>query len=510
MLGCVRTHLPALCAALLLAGLGCDESPSGPPPPEPIPRSAAAPGPGTVPPPSAAPPRNPWSGARVGDAVAYTYSYESGFIQRPESRRELHASVRLEVVSIQSPWVWVQATVKVVGAATPERRFLIPVDQERVPSPPPHPGLPPGTSASRRELRIGDVPATCVAGGADERPGDGPVTSWCDSDAPEHYLARRLWETSSGGGHRGFMRSKFEATFLQRGAEGRAAPPPPGLPRLFSADTWCRRIPVSVHHGAVGEELQESFIGGWGVARRRALSRVLRTPEDLRRTDLLNIADGWYDADAWFEEPSGSLLDAVLFIARMEGQQPGPDEKATPGRFRLASREVESRIFKDSVFHREYAADPWDPALDGLPWSMRWGPLFEMQLPDGRPRGDRLWECGPGPLSPSPMPPGELPDRVGSQDVSRLVKAPELRKACGEPPLSRKPTPTIVPYLLRMQVEPDGSVQSATLSAAGTGTAKRDVPARRLRCLEDSFRKLRFPVHRLHMPPVETLIMLRR
>jgi hypothetical protein len=363
-------------------------------------------------------------------------------------------------------------------------------------------------NATRKALRVGDVTVTCVSGGSDERSVDGPVTSWCDSDAPEHYLARRLWETSSGGGRRGFLRSKLEATFLQRGAEGRAGTPPPGLPRLFFADTWCRRIPVSAHHGAVGEETQEHFIGGWGMARRRALSRVVRGPEHLGRTDLLKIAEGWYEAGAWSEKPSGSLLEAVLLIARMEGLQPGQYHgKSTPGRFRLGSREVESRIFKDSSFHREYAADPWALSLDGLPWTTRWEPLFEMQLPDGRARGDVL-ECGPGPLSPSPMPPDELPDRLGLQDIMHLTRTLELEQACGLLPLPHERPPTVAVYRLTLQLEPDGRVGSATLSTQGQESAKGGVSPKHLQCLEEGFRKLRFPAHRLRMDPVEVPVVI--
>jgi hypothetical protein len=497
MLRGVSKRLPAFCAALLLAGAGCDESDEDAPPPVVAPAPDAA----------SAPPRNAWREARVGDSVEYEYTYEHGSFKRPESRRKLDATARLEVISIQPPWVWVQATVKVAHAATPQRRFLIPVDWEHAPPPSPRPIPPPGVDDPLVTTRIGGVPVTCVEGGADDRTADGPVSFWCDAGAPELYLARRIWEKTTGALMAGGYYSwKLQATRIQRGAKSQPVPPPADVPRLYSPEAWCRRIPVSGHHGAVGAEQQERFIGGWGLSRRRTLSRVLRTTEDLRRNDLLNTADGWYEASEWYEEPTGSLLDAVLTIGRMEGQRPGHAGKATPGRVRLASGvEVESRTFEDRLFRREYAKDPWDPAFDGLPWFPRWEPLVEVELPDGRVRGDRLWECGPGPLAPSPIPPEDLPDRVSPHEVSRLANAPELHEACGQTSPTSKPAP----YTLKVQVEPDGSVRSATLSAASREPSREGISSRRLRCLEGKFRQLRFPAHRLRMPPVETVLFLR-
>ncbi|QSQ22076.1 hypothetical protein JY651_44235 [Pyxidicoccus parkwayensis] len=497
-------RLPAFCAALLVACLGCNESSSGPSRPDP--GTVAAEGQDAASPEPAAS-RNAWSQARVGDVVEYDYTYESGSFRYPESRRQLSANAALQVVAIQRPWVWVQATVKVQGAATPERRFLIPVDSQREPPPASRPSPPPGADDPRVTTRIGGVTVTCVEGGSDDSPASGPVTSWCDTDAPEFYLARRLWEKSTGGGMSGgYFSSKLLATRIRRGALSQPVPPPSDIPRLFSPEAWCRRLPVSGHHGAVGSEQQEVFIGGWGLSRRRSLSRVLRTTEDLRRTDLLKISDGWYAASEWAEESTGSLLEAVLAVGRMEGQQPGHAGKATPGQFRLGSSVVvESRAFEDTLFRREYAADPWAPAFDGLPWLVRWEPLLEVELPDGRVRGDRLWECGPGPLTPSPIPEGELPDRVSPLEVSRLASARELHEACGQTSLTSKPRP----YTLKVQVETDGSVRSATLSAAGREAPKEGIPSRRLRCLEAKLRQLRFPAHRLRMPPVETTLFLR-
>ncbi|MFP2904735.1 DUF6068 family protein [Pyxidicoccus sp. 3LFB2] len=500
----MRPSLPACLAALLLECVACDESPTGPPPPEPIPRPASVA--------AATRARNPWSAARVGDAVEYAYSFEFASLRHEAPREERQATVTLEVVALQPPWVWVQVAVKVATPALPERRFLIPVDQERVPPPPPADAVD-ASPGPRVKVSVGTTPVTCRKSQFDARSADGPLYVWCDADAPELYLARRIQFESRSSGHGGsHSRMMLQATRIQRGPERAvvAAAPPTGLPRLFSPEVWCRRIPTAERQGEAGLEQQEVFIGGGGLSRRRSLSRVLLTPENLKRTDLLKVADGWYRAEAWVEKPTGMLLDAVMDVVLVEGMVPGPEEAGTPGRVLLASGGVDSRTFEDSLDRKEYAKDPWAPVFDGAAWSTRWEPLVEVRLQNGREWGDRLWDCGPGPLSPSPVPEGERPDMIDPMEVSRLVKALEGESACGPPSRdAKKGSSEISVYTVEVQVEPDGSVQSVSLTPSAARPPKKPFPEERLRCLEAKLRELRFPPHRLRMPPVQTPFVLR-
>jgi hypothetical protein len=205
MLRGVSQRLPAFCAALLVACLGCNESSSGPSRPDP--GTVAAEGQDAASPEPAAS-RNAWSQARVGDVVEYDYTYESGSFRYPESRRQLSANAALQVVAIQRPWVWVQATVKVQGAATPERRFLIPVDSQREPPPASRPSPPPGADDPRVTTRAARMtaprPAPSPPGATPTRPsstwpgasGRSPRAGACRAGTS----ARSSWPRASGGG----------------------------------------------------------------------------------------------------------------------------------------------------------------------------------------------------------------------------------------------------------------------------------------------------------------------
>jgi hypothetical protein len=386
MMSRVRTRLMVYWAALTLSIMGCEEKgPVGPPPAIPLRPSDVPPAQGPRRgPPSPAPsqepqrPRNPWSQPRVGDVLEYDYSYTSGGRFDPEAT--LRATLTLEVVALESPWVWVKVTVKRKEPDPNERSFLVPVNREQQPPPDPTARRSPGKPS---KASVGETSLACEEGHVDASEADGPVSSWCDSTDPLMYLGRRIWEKSTVMGPGGYSRTALEATRVLRGAEAAAARPlPTGIPRLFAPAVWYRRLPISARAGASGGEFQEFFVGGWGARKWRSLSRILRTAEDLKRTDLVMDRELWRAGAEGVRE--GSLGASLRWTPLGSAQRaldrcPGPPGPGRGGEALGLERRAARSLHRAGRGHARYAQPEGAPGV-----RVRDGPEVSVRPP---PRG---------------------------------------------------------------------------------------------------------------------------
>ncbi len=508
----VRNCLVAFWAALALALPGCEDEPLGPRPA--IERSPPSSARSTPAPPRPQRPRNPWSQARVGDVLEYEYSYTQGLHQQRETSRR--ATFVLEVVALDSPWVWVKVTLKQRTEKGPsERAFLLPVDRVRVPTP--HPGALQSTGKLSR-ASVGATSFECQEGSIDQSATDGPVATWCDSVEPPMYLGRRLWHDSSAAGPSGSSHWTLKATRAQRGPEAVAAvtSPPTGLPTLFAPSLSYRRhdfskLPLAGNPEVRSvEEVQEFFVGEWGVRKSRTLRRLQPTTrKDLRRTDLVKLADTWYEPSDWREAPTATLLETLRSIVHdPERQARVVRDGATEGSVPLAAGQVQSLVLSYGEERQEYAKDPWESLLDGLPWTPRIEPLVESRVRDGKQRGMRLWDWGAPPLAPTPPAKKDVPDTLTVEEIRGPVLVLARSSGCVQPLIEARKQRRDAPWYvlqLTLRIELDGSVSSVTLQ----GPTKRSkgvspLPPKILRCLQADFRALRFPPHGQPLPPFES------
>ncbi|HYO53402.1 MAG TPA: DUF6068 family protein [Archangium sp.] len=358
-------HSPLPIAALLGAALsilpGCESTKSSSPSPSDTQAQEPAPMQAT----------DAWKRARVGDRVTYSFSATQG----PEPRdggtaRTLGGQLTLEVVAVQQPWVWVRlAFTDEAGKPLAHPRLaqdlLLPVRADTTrPLDVPHAGEATAespSSAGRTWEALRYV--------SDQRPVDGPLSTRVYANEPGPlYLTRGLLEantTLSGfGGSGGFKLTLRE--FREGSAVANA--PVPALERPLGPGAYYeRRVDVGPSPGVQ----RVCFAAERGY--------ILRTegPIDTNAapcSDFSQVAP----------EPLEEMLMNLPWEALSSGDwPPAIAASGTRGTFTAQERNVPALIVQRTedvegtrrVSSETYAAEPWAPALAGLPYEARFHPL---------------------------------------------------------------------------------------------------------------------------------------
>ncbi|WNG20227.1 DUF6068 family protein [Cystobacter fuscus] len=312
-----------------------------------------------------------WKRARVGDRVTYSFSATHGSEPRGGgTARTLGGQLTLEVVAVQQPWVWVRLAYtdeagKPLAHPRLSQELLLPVRADTTrPLDVPHAGEATAetpSSAGRTWEAMRYV--------SDQRPVDGPLRTRVYANAPGPlYLTRGLLDantTLSGfGASGGFQLTLRE---FREGSDG-ANTPVPALERPLGPGAYYER---SVDVGPSPSVQRVCFAAERGY--------LLRTegPIDPQTAPCSDFSQAE-------PEPLEELLISLPWEALSSGNwPPATAASGTRGTFTAEGRSVpalteqrtENVEGTSRVFSETYAAEPWAPALAGLPYEARFQPL---------------------------------------------------------------------------------------------------------------------------------------
>lgn len=312
-----------------------------------------------------------WKRARVGDRVTYSFTANQGPGRGGGgAARTLGGQLTLEVVAVQQPWVWVRVAYtdeagKPLAHPRLAQELLVPVRADTTrPLEVPHAGETTAekpTSAGRTWEAMRYV--------SDQRPVDGPLRTRVYANEPGPlYLTGGLLEasTESAGFHVPGGIKLTLREFREGSAGANAAVP--ALERPLGPGTYYeRRVDVGPAPG---------------------VQRVCFAAE---RGYFLR-AEGPVDANAApcsdFSQAEPEALEEVLMglpwdVLASGDWPPSVAAAGTRGTFTVEGRSVPALIDQRTedvegtqrVFTDTYAAEPWAPALAGLPYEARFMPL---------------------------------------------------------------------------------------------------------------------------------------
>lgn len=312
-----------------------------------------------------------WKRARVGDRVTYTFSTTQGPDPRGGTARTVGGLLTLEVVAVKQPWVWVRAAfTDDAGKPLPQPRLaqdlLVPVRADTTrPLDVPH-----GGEASAEVPTHAGRTWEALRYVSDQRPVDGPLRARVYANAPGPlYLTRGLLEasTEAAGFH---IPGGFKLTLreFREGSEGANAPVPPLDRPLGPGAFYERRVDVGPAPGVQ----RVCFAAERGY--------FLRTEAPINPdTDEAPCTD--------FSEAEPEALEELLMGLPWEALtvEEGPSaaapatrttftvqDRAVPALTRQSREDVEGT---QRVFTETSPAEPWAPALAGMPYEARFQPL---------------------------------------------------------------------------------------------------------------------------------------
>jgi hypothetical protein len=310
-----------------------------------------------------------WRGARVGDRVTYAFTLNTGGGRLGGPVQSVAGRLTLEVVAVQQPWVWLRAAYSdEAGRPLPQPRLaqelLVPVRTD-------------GTrtlevsregqsSAERPSLAGRTWEATQYVN--DARPADGPLQKRVYANTPGPlYLTEGLLEattTLSGFGAAGGS----QLTLVEhRQGTGEASAAPPSLERPLGPGAYYdRRVDV----GGEPSVQRTCFAAERGF--------VLRT--DRPATGGSTPCGDFSEAEP---QPLAEVLLALVWEAVSSTE--GAPATAPRGTSEVGGRSVPTLTAERTeevdgtrrVHTSTWAADPWSPALAGLPVEARFQPLAE-------------------------------------------------------------------------------------------------------------------------------------
>ncbi|KFA91382.1 DUF6068 family protein [Archangium violaceum] len=312
-----------------------------------------------------------WKRARVGDRVTYSFSANQG-PGRGEggAARTLGGQLTLEVVAVQQPWVWVRvAYMDEAGKPLTHPRLaqelLVPVRADTTRRlEVPHAG-----EATAEKPNSAGRTWEAMRYVSDQRPVDGPLRTRVYANEPGPlYLTGGLLEasTESAGFH---VPGGIKLTLreFREGSAGATAAVPALERPLGPGAYYERRVDVGPAPG---------------------VQRVCFAAE---RGYFLR-AEGPVDANATpcsdFSQAEPEALEEVLMnlpwdVLSSGDWPPAAAAAGTRGTFTVEGRTVPALIDQRTedvegtprVFTDTYAAEPWAPALAGLPYEARFMPL---------------------------------------------------------------------------------------------------------------------------------------
>ncbi|WP_375772474.1 DUF6068 family protein [Archangium gephyra] len=321
--------------------------------------------------PSAMQAADAWKRARVGDRVTYSFSgTQSSEPRGGGTARTLAGQVTLEVVAVQQPWVWVRVAYtdeagKPLAHPRLAQDLLLPVRADTTrPLDVPLAGE---KSAEKPSSAGRTWEATRYV--SDQRPVDGPLNARVYANEPGPlYLTHGLLEadtTLSGFGAAGGF--KLALREFREGSAGANAPVPALERPLGPGAYYDRRVDM----GPSPSVQRMCFAAERGF--------LLRTegPVD---TNAAPCSDFSQAQPERLEE----LLMGLPWEALSSGEWPPATAAAgTRGTFTAEGRDVPALTAQNTenvegtqrVFSETYAAEPWAPALAGLPYEARFQPL---------------------------------------------------------------------------------------------------------------------------------------
>lgn len=310
-----------------------------------------------------------WQRARVGDRVTYTFSAAQGPEPRGGGTRALGGEVTLEVVAVQQPWVWVRLAFtdeagKPLAQARLAQELLLPVRADM--------------TRPLNVPRAGNVTAERHSGAgrtweamryvSDQRPVDGPLRTRVYAHEPGPlYLTHGLLDASTEAA--GFHTPGGLKLTLREFREGsaEASAPVPALERPLGPGAYYdRRVDVGPAPGVQ----RVCFAAERGY--------LLRTEGPVDTTTA-----PCSDFSQVEPEPLEEVLMSLPWEALSSGEWPPEAASGTPGTFTVEGRGVPALTVQSSdtadgterVYWQTYAAEPWAPALAGLPYEARFLPL---------------------------------------------------------------------------------------------------------------------------------------
>jgi uncharacterized protein DUF6068 len=319
-----------------------------------------------------------WQRARVGDRVTYSFSADrASTMERSSAPRgptgNLVGQVTLEVVSVQQPWVWVRLSFtddagKPLAQTRLSRDLLLPVraDVTRTLDVPRQ-----GEATAERTSSAGRT-WDALRYVNDQRPVDGPLQTRVYAVQPGPlYLTHGLLEagtTLSGfGGTSGGVQFTLRE-FREGSAEANAAPPTLERP-LGPGAYYDRRVEV----GPSPSVQRVCFAAERGF--------ILRTdgPVDTSAAPCSDFSQAE-------PEPLEEVLMNLPWEALFSGDfPPAAAASGTRGTFTVEGHDVPSVTVQRTtseedaqrIYSETFAADPWAPALAGLPYEARFQALSD-------------------------------------------------------------------------------------------------------------------------------------
>lgn len=445
---------------------------------------------------------DPWEHARVGDHLEYVFT--GGEPREPGAPPALSGTLTLEVAQLDGALVQLVATVRGADPTQPARSFVIPMDARA--QPPLQPLSPRGAKET-----------LALAGGAldcfdvpDANPLDVRGIVSCTSEAAPLYLLGGVarWRATALG--RGKHAGAYSLTLTaRRTGTGTTALSTAGLPPLFAQGGWYRTLSEREGPSASAEPegwvdvVKTTGMRGEVVTERFHLVRELRTPSEVGRSNLVPVAGRWF---APSKSPSSSsvrpLVEVLVELLMAELEPPPRARDALPtSEIPLGGHMVAVRRDPGEGPSDAWAADPWQPALLGLPFDVRADALRTETVEARSGRAitrvfvSQLLDWGVGPLPAEPEPATGI-EGLSSRDVSAAVVAARARMHCADALPDRSGEGVF--FTLKLEIRPDGTVAHA--SATPTGGAP-ELPASAGACIARELSRLRFPPHALAQPP---------
>ena len=312
-----------------------------------------------------------WQRARVGDRVTYSFAgTQSSEPRGGGTQNTLGGLVSLEVVSVQQPWVWVRLSFtdeagKPLAQARLSQDLVIPVRSDGTRT---LEVKPQGESTAERASAVGRT-WDALRYVNDARPVDGPLQTRVYAVQPGPlYLTHGLLSadtTLSGFGAAGGF--KLTLRELREGSDSATAQAPTLERPLGPGAYYDRRMEMGPSP---------------------TVHRVCFTAERgfLLRTEgpIDTAAAPCSDFSQAEPEPLEEVLMGLPFAAIADGTwPPASAASGTRGTLALEGRDIPAVTAQRTdtsdgvqrVSSETYAADPWAPALSGLPHEARFQPL---------------------------------------------------------------------------------------------------------------------------------------
>ena len=326
-----------------------------------------------------------WADARAGDRVRYRYRHSSHERPPEHAPTDWAATLSVEVAAVEPGRAWLRLSVR-----SPEgeplyhplvgRDLLLPVSTDAGPPPP---ETPPGIPSARDEVVTAASRSWQTTRRAlDRRLGDGPLeTRHVAALEGSLYLADGLirYEMVTSGFMAPVHTFQLELLDWGRGDPGAVGAVPEGVPLYAPPGAWYleRRLDSG------GASLTRAEVRGWQGQIVTTTRRYFDSRRDEGEEDCLVVEGQSFCAAAhWSPQvESARLLDALLQLAQLAevpwtASLSGRPAGGRRGELTLRGRPVatsEDARFRPGTY--AFAADPWDPALEGLAFAPRVQPL---------------------------------------------------------------------------------------------------------------------------------------